>query len=536
MGMGKTLQCITLILDNRPKLQHSKPGAKHPPSSPDLDRLKKEEQVWIEAAADCFNNLKMAGVPDSIISAKKKKGSAPVGARAGTLVVCPVIALNQWKEEVEKFTQDNALTVCVYHGSDRAAKFPPEILSRYDIVLTTYQVLEQDFRKMVSPSKVACPHCNRSFKIEKLSFHLKYFCGSKAKRTEAQSRQHRTADRHRLPGKGTRGGSRKASKGGKNEKKMYKSPPTKGPKKANTASNKVAPRKTIRARRVEGFDSDSDLSLPDDFPITTSTRSSRSAGREAIKKLMVSSRDWSDDDDDCSSYSSDFLESDESSDWDDVGVREVPMTSSRGKAKSQVRHSNIDNRSDSTPGSSESEDEAALARVRKRQELALAQVGKGRMSAVNKKSFKKERKGKVSKKKENSKMKHFSSESEGDDEHDPDDAIDPLDGIDMEALKEEAMAGCRLSSLHSLCFWRCVLDEAHFIKSRSSQTASAAFHLSAVHRWCLSGTPLQNRVGELYSLIRFLRIDPMAHYLWYVQVSMLFVFSAKYFFSELQMR
>jgi len=29
----------------------------------------------------------------------------------------------------------------------------------------------------------------------------------------------------------------------------------------------------------------------------------------------------------------------------------------------------------------------------------------------------------------------------------------------------------------------------------------------------LQGTPLQNRVGEFYSLVRFLRLDPMAHYI-----------------------
>jgi hypothetical protein len=57
-----------------------------------------------------------------------------------------------------------------------------------------------------------------------------------------------------------------------------------------------------------------------------------------------------------------------------------------------------------------------------------------------------------------------------------------------------------------------IQDEAHFIKTRSSQTANAAFSLVGIHRWCLSGTPLQNRVGEFYSLVRFLRLDPMAFY------------------------
>mmetsp|Transcript_11075 Transcript_11075/g.20703 ORF Transcript_11075/g.20703 Transcript_11075/m.20703 type:complete len:338 (-) Transcript_11075:1135-2148(-) len=70
-----------------------------------------------------------------------------------------------------------------------------------------------------------------------------------------------------------------------------------------------------------------------------------------------------------------------------------------------------------------------------------------------------------------------------------------------------------MSILHSVCWWRIVLDEAHMIKSRSSQTSHAAFALTGIHRWALSGTPLQNRVGEFYSLIRFLRLDPMAHYL-----------------------
>ncbi len=45
---------------------------------------------------------------------------------------------------------------------------------------------------------------------------------------------------------------------------------------------------------------------------------------------------------------------------------------------------------------------------------------------------------------------------------------------------------------------------AHSIKDRSSNTARAVFNLKSELKWSMSGTPLQNRVGELYSLIRFL--------------------------------
>ncbi|KAG7808557.1 hypothetical protein KL921_003639 [Ogataea angusta] len=68
------------------------------------------------------------------------------------------------------------------------------------------------------------------------------------------------------------------------------------------------------------------------------------------------------------------------------------------------------------------------------------------------------------------------------------------------------------SLLHSKHFYRVILDEAHNIKDRQSSTARAANNLSCDKRWCLSGTPLQNRIGELYSLIRFLDISPFCEY------------------------
>ena len=59
---------------------------------------------------------------------------------------------------------------------------------------------------------------------------------------------------------------------------------------------------------------------------------------------------------------------------------------------------------------------------------------------------------------------------------------------------------------------RVQLDEAHSIKERATNTAKACFELDSNYKWCLSGTPLQNRVGELYSMIRFLGGDPFAFY------------------------
>lgn len=68
------------------------------------------------------------------------------------------------------------------------------------------------------------------------------------------------------------------------------------------------------------------------------------------------------------------------------------------------------------------------------------------------------------------------------------------------------------SPIHQIHWNRIVLDEAHNIKERSTNTAKAAFELKSDFKWCLSGTPLQNRVGELYSLIRFLGGDPFSFY------------------------
>lgn len=52
-------------------------------------------------------------------------------------------------------------------------------------------------------------------------------------------------------------------------------------------------------------------------------------------------------------------------------------------------------------------------------------------------------------------------------------------------------------------------DEAHNIKNKTTKNAQACFALEGKYRWCLTGTPMQNSVDELYSLFRFLRLRPL---------------------------
>lgn len=68
------------------------------------------------------------------------------------------------------------------------------------------------------------------------------------------------------------------------------------------------------------------------------------------------------------------------------------------------------------------------------------------------------------------------------------------------------------SPMHSIRFHRLILDEAHSIKSRVTGVAKACFALRGTFKWCLSGTPVQNRIGEFFSLLRFLEVRPFADY------------------------
>lgn len=449
----------------------------------------------------------------------------------GTLVVCPVIALTQWKTEIEKFT-DGSLTVGTYHGPDRESQTPREMLKKYDVVLTTYQVVEADFRKMTSPNRVECPNCGGKYKLDKLPIHLKYFCGDGAMKTEAQARQRRNSDRDG-PARGRRG-RRPDRAFGKSDGKDKKDVATKDVKEEvevatkqrkrpekTTANNKILSkpkRKDTATKQVLTNDQDEIQT-----GATSRRSSSRGAARKAASIITKSAAEWMPPDGDS------FSE-----------VQEPEWSTDEGSERSG-ESSDVDT------------DNSALLRARAKQQQALE---KARKSKAKNTTITKGRQKKGEKLFTKKGKKKFDDDY-GDDSSSSDDSdgdVAASNDIDMDELVRAAMAGgkfvvdlesytCEISFilkqnyitaknsvLHSLCWWRIILgeqrsdlclclignkfdndfvlpDEAHFIKTRSSQTANAAFSLIGVHRWCLSGTPLQNRVGEKY-LISYIQSKP----------------------------
>ncbi|MGH0162441.1 UNVERIFIED_CONTAM: hypothetical protein FKN15_062329 [Acipenser sinensis] len=71
------------------------------------------------------------------------------------------------------------------------------------------------------------------------------------------------------------------------------------------------------------------------------------------------------------------------------------------------------------------------------------------------------------------------------------------------------------SPLHKVDWLRVVLDEGHTIRNPNALQTKAVLDLKAERRWVLTGTPIQNSLKDLWTLISFLKLKPFTLKEWW---------------------
>eukprot|EP01084_Bolivina_argentea_P145357 254789_1 len=499
MGMGKTIQAIGLMLIHRRNVAVA-PLENTKATDP-------QSLAWSEMEES------MGRTPD-------------LSKRGGTLVICPMIAMLQWRTELEKFVKPGIFRITLHHGSKRTTLASD--LTKYDVVITTYPIVEAEYRKIANQEKVTCPDCGKHLHPEKLVFHRKYFCGEAAQRTEAQAKTFRkskakTQDNSTTTSSSTAGDNyydggdkgatttvvssskprstmnsketttkasdaASSSERRRNHKHLGNTNNVLRRNSSNTSSSSV-----VQPEAVSSSDDDEifNLAVLDSPPLQP--RSSKVQAVAQISEAAVSTHGEKRDEDDWSSGSeyatatsqdTDVNSSDGDGDGGGEGERKRKIKNNGGTLDDSSRV-----RTTSSPPSSSSS-----FPMKKQHHVIPAPLLSMKTTTIHRSVNRpKKRKGAHLQRGEKQQL------------HGCNDNCGTSSSISTSKIPS--------SVLQEVSWFRIILDESHYIKDRSSSTAKAVFRLTSLNKLCLTGTPLQNRVSELFSQIRFLRVYPYAYYM-----------------------
>lgn len=445
-----------------------------------------------------------------------------------TLVVCPAAAMLQWRNEILRFVQPGSLEVeCYYGGNRKSLNFDGKVNT---VVLTTYQTLETDYRQEVNKHKVPCQWCQRLFLPDKLKYHQKYFCGPDAERTEKQNKQERKTE------------AVKMMKIGGSETSIQLNPLGAIRGAATRAARRLT-RKTPASEASRdlacAMDGQPDIGIGSTEGQPAASSSSSSSTSPAFMPFPVAVLPEE------ARATLGYGNADEA-----VSPNMRGRGKGRGRGRGQKRKIVADVAEASASCTKLTPSPSRLKFGRKLKLAAptpsppakpnastTAPAGSSSLGAAWSAALQKPAAPKV--------IDLDLSDSDLEMTVEPSSGLDAQGSGDVQAAPapdcvENAFLGriedtvsdsllpprpsgqheddrgvldLSRSALFRTRWSRTILDEAHRIKTRTNSTAQAAFAIHSRTRWCLSGTPLQNRVGELYSIVRFIRFYPYAHYI-----------------------